>query len=109
MRRTMNEDRPADPAVGENVSDRTPSGPRGVSRRRFVQSGATLSAALAAGGLLAACGDDSDSSAQGGDGSGPDEDVSFGFSHPFAEVPIVASVKKLVKMYGEDEGWEVLL
>jgi ABC-type sugar transport system substrate-binding protein len=70
-----------------------------LSRRRFVQAGAGALSLALTGGLLAACGNDSEA----------DAGVTFGFSHPFAEVPIVAAVKKYVKDYGEDEAWKVLL
>jgi len=99
----------ADTPLGERptASDQT-SDPSTLSRRRFVQVGAGAVSLALSGGLLAACGDDSGTtSGQGGEGSG--RDVTFGFSHPFAEVPIVASIKKLVKNDAEADGWKVLL
>jgi ABC-type sugar transport system substrate-binding protein len=75
-----------------------------MSRRKFLIAG---SSALAAAGLLAACG--STSSSGSGTSGGGGGDVTFGFSQPYAEVPVVATVKKLVKQDGEKEGWSVLL
>lgn len=74
-----------------------------MDRRQFLITGST---ALTAAGLLAACGGGSSDGATTGGGGG---DVTFGFSHPFADVPVVTKVKNLVKQDGEREGWEVLL
>jgi len=41
--------------------------------------------------------------------SGGNEDVTYGFSLPFAELPVAATVKGLVKKDGEARGWSVLL
>lgn len=78
-------------------------GSQQMSRRQFVIAG---SSALAAAGLLAACGSSSSSSSASGGGGG---DVTYGFSQPYAEVPIVATVKGIVKRDGEKAGWSVLL
>ncbi len=84
-----------------------PEDVRRLSRRRFVQAGAGLVSLGVAGGLLSACGDsDSGSGQQSGDGGKP---VTFGFSHPYAEIPVVASIKRLVEGFAEDEKWKVLL
>jgi ABC-type sugar transport system substrate-binding protein len=82
-----------------------PGNPSGVSRRRFIHTGAAGALSLAVGGgLLAACGDDDDAGAPGGG-----ERVVFGFSHPEGEIPVVATIKGLVADAGEAEGWKVLL
>jgi ribose transport system permease protein len=75
-----------------------------LNRRNFLRAGAAGAIALSAGGVLAACGDDDSSEGSGG---GAAEDVTFGFSHPFAEVPIVATVQDLVKEIAEADGWKV--
>lgn len=83
-----------------------------LSRRRFLQIGAAGALAVSAGGILAACGSSDDStSAAGttGGGGGGGQDVTFGFSHPFAEVPVVVAVKSIVERLAEEEGWKVLL
>jgi len=78
-----------------------------LSRRRFVQAGAGLVSLGVAGGLLSACGDsDPGSGQQSGDDK---KQVTFGFSQPYAEIPVVASVKRLVEGYAKDAGWNVLL
>jgi ribose transport system substrate-binding protein len=76
-----------------------------MDRRQFLVTGTS---ALTAAGLLAACGGGSDSSSTGGGGGGGG-DVTFGFSHPFADVPVVVVVKNIVEADGKKEGWEVLL
>lgn len=84
---------------------------RSQLRRRALRAGVAALVALAAGGTLAACGSD-DSNDTGGGSDGGDaaaQDVTFGFSHPYAEVPIVAAIKKQVKEIGEADGWDVLL
>jgi ribose transport system substrate-binding protein len=68
----------------------------------------TATAALAAAALLAACGGSSGDDT-GGDEGGSGSDVTYGFSHPFAEVPVVGVVKSLVQGDAEAKGWEVLL
>ncbi|MDW5597417.1 sugar ABC transporter substrate-binding protein [Conexibacter stalactiti] len=83
------------------MSSRTQSG------SRVLRALTAVFAALAAAGALAACGSStSDESGGGGSASGG---VTFGFSQPYAEVPIVAAIKKQVKAIGEADGWEVLL
>jgi ABC-type sugar transport system substrate-binding protein len=77
-----------------------------MSRRRFLHAGAAGVAGLTASSVLAACGSSGGSTGMAGGGRG---DVTFGFSHPYAEVPVVATVKQLVKGVAEDEGWKVLL
>lgn len=79
-------------------------GSQQMSRRKLLIAG---SSAVAAAGLLAACG--SSSSSGGGATGAGGGDVTFGFSQPYAEVPVVATVKKLVKQDGEKAGWDVLL
>jgi ribose transport system substrate-binding protein len=80
-----------------------------LTRRRFVAAGLGGALALSAAGLLGACGEDDES--QGSAASTPTgrEDVAFGFSHPFAEVPIVAVIKRLVAERAKGHGWEVQL
>lgn len=83
----------------------SPLGAQEMSRRKFLIAG---SSAVAAAGLLAACGSTSSggtASASGGGGG----HVTFGFSQPYAEVPIVATIKKIVQRDGEKAGWSVLL
>jgi ribose transport system substrate-binding protein len=85
-----------------------------TARRRVVSMGAVL-AMLVAGGAMTACGSDDSSSDTGAAGTAATTgkkaagDVTFGFSHPYAEVPIVATIKKAVKNIGEADGWKVLL
>jgi ABC-type sugar transport system substrate-binding protein len=79
-----------------------------MDRRSFVRAAAGVISLGVAGGFLTACGSDDDDAASSGAPSGKD-DVTFGFSHPFAEIPVVATIKQLVKGFGEDEGWKVLL
>lgn len=79
-----------------------------IGRRDFLKASAAGAAAIGAGGLLAACGGSGAATGSGGGGGGG-EQVVFGFSHPFAEVPIVASIKKLVTAHGDELGWKVLL
>ena len=78
------------------------------TRRRFVQTGAAFASLAATGGFLAACGSDSDSEAEGETGKA-DSDVTFGFSNPYGDIPVIASVKRLVEDAAKDAGWEVLL
>lgn len=75
-----------------------------VSRRRFLQTTAVGALALSSGGLLAACGKDEENTGSGGGAA-----VTWGFSHPFQEVPIVQTVDKLVTDFAEENGWKVLL
>lgn len=91
---------------------------RPLSRRQFVQATGGIMALAGMGGLLAACTGSASSSPSGGSGAGSSpvasptgtkSPVVFGFSHPFAEIPVVATVKQLVKGFGEEEGWKVLL
>jgi ribose transport system substrate-binding protein len=75
--------------------------------RRALRAVATGLVALAAGGVLTACGSSgSEGSTAGG---GASSDVTFGFSQPYAEVPIVAAIKKQVAAVGKADGWKVLL
>jgi len=80
-----------------------------LSRRRFVQAGAGLVSLGVAGGLLSACGGSDSDTGTGTGGGGGGKPVTFGFSHPYAEIPVVASVKRLVDGYAKDEGWKILL
>lgn len=83
-----------------------------LTRRRLLQLGAAGALAVSAGGILAACGsgdDSTSSSGETGGGGGGGQDVTFGFSHPFAEVPVVVAVKNKVQQLAEEEGWKVLL
>lgn len=82
-----------------------------MSRRSFVRASVGLVPLVAGGGLLAACGDsDSSTSSKGSGASGRSgKDVTFGFSHPYAEVPIVAKIKDLVSGVAKDKGWKVRL
>lgn len=76
--------------------------------RRALRGAVAVLVAVAAVTSLAACGSsDSDESEASGAGAGGD--VTFGFSQPFAEVPIVATIKKQVEQIGTADGWEVLL
>jgi ABC-type sugar transport system substrate-binding protein len=83
-------------------------GSQNMSRRNFLIAG---SSALTAAGLLAACGGGGSSTggATTGGGGGGGSDITFGFSQPYAEVPIVATIKKIVQRDAEGEGWTVLL
>jgi len=81
---------------------------RQLSRRGFLQAGAIGAAALGAGGLLSACGSESTGSATTG-ATGAAESVTFGYSAPFGEVPIVATIKQTIKGFAQDRGWSVLL
>ncbi|OJU83901.1 MAG: hypothetical protein BGO11_00810 [Solirubrobacterales bacterium 70-9] len=74
-------------------------------RREFLVMGST---AIASAGFLAACGGSSGGSSSGSGGGG-EGDVTFGFSHPFADIPVVTTIKNIVKAEGEKEGWTVLL
>jgi len=78
-----------------------------MDRRRVLQASAVGALTLATGGVLAACGSSSGSSTGASGGSG--EDVSFGFSHPYSDVPLVALVKELVQKDAEKLGWSVSL
>jgi ribose transport system substrate-binding protein len=82
-----------------------------LSRRGFVQAGAGFLSLAAAGGLLGACGGSDSGEPASGEkqAAGAEKDVTFGFSHPFAEVPIVANVKHLVEGFAKGDGWKVLL
>jgi ribose transport system substrate-binding protein len=81
--------------------------------RRALRAALAALVALAAGGTLAACGsgdsNDGAGTSTGGGGDAAAQDVTFGFSHPYAEVPIVAAIKQKVQEIGEADGWEVLL
>jgi ABC-type branched-subunit amino acid transport system ATPase component len=76
----------------------------GLRRRRKLVLMMTV-CALASGLALAACGSSSSNEASGGGG----ENITYGYSHPFSEVPVVATVKSLVQKDGEANGWTVLL
>lgn len=96
--------------MSQNQSPEPSGRPTTIDRRQFVRAGFTGSAALLGGGvLLAACGSDSKSTSgttgSGGGGGGK----TIGFSHPFAEVPVVQVVKRLAKERGEQLGYTVLL
>ena len=78
---------------------------RRMDRKKFLITGSSV---LTAAGLLAACGGSGSSGTTGGSGGGG-EDVTFGFSQPFAEVPIVAKIKEIVEREAEKDGWSVLL
>lgn len=82
-----------------------------ISRRSFVRTSVGLVPLIAGGGILAACGDSDSGTSSDGSGASGDggEDVTFGFSHPYAEVPIVAKIKHLVSGVAEDRGWKVRL
>jgi ribose transport system substrate-binding protein len=69
-------------------------------------AGAGLVSLGLAGGLMCACGDADAGSAASDDGG---EQVTFGFSQPYAEIPVVASVKRLVDASAKAERWKVLL
>lgn len=81
----------------------------GLSRRGFLQFGAAGALSLTAVGLLSACGSNDSETSGGTGGGGGGGDVTFGFSHPFGEVPIVATIKDLVKEIAERDSWSVLL
>src|SRR5882757_9034406 len=92
----------------ENGHPKIPESQFGVmDRRRVLQASAVGALTLATGGVLAACGSSSGSSTGASGGSG--EDVSFGFSHPYSDVPLVALVKELVQKDAEKLGWSVSL
>lgn len=97
-------------AGDRHVQGNTPDGGArasgALSRRDFVQTTAGFLSLAAAGGLLGACGSGSGSGSGDSSGGG---DVTFGFSHPYSEVPVVANIQDLVKKLAEREGWEVLL
>lgn len=78
---------------------RQPGGRRWRRRGTFVVAVATLA-------TLAACGD-SDDTADGNTASG--DDCVIGFSHPFADVPVVQVVNQLFEEAGKEAGCEVLL
>ena len=90
-------------------------------KRRAMRAAAGLVSLSLAGGLLAACaappsGGGSSAVASSGPtsvASGSPEpakqDVVFGFSHPYGEVPVVQVVRNGMKKYGEEEGWKVLI
>jgi ABC-type sugar transport system substrate-binding protein len=79
-----------------------------INRRRFVKVGAGFMSVGIAGGVLSACGD-SDSRSGSTQSGGGGKQVTFGFSQPYAEIPVVASVKRMVKASAQGEGWKVLL
>jgi ABC-type sugar transport system substrate-binding protein len=85
--------------------------PATLDRRRFLHTGAAGVVGLAASGLLAACGSNDSSQSTGAEAKGgaSARDVTFGFSHPYAEVPVVATVKGIIKRIAEKDGWKVLL
>jgi ABC-type sugar transport system substrate-binding protein len=87
------------------MSGRFPHTDEGLDRRRFLQAGAVGAFALAAAGGLAACGGDSTSST----GSSGGEHVTFGFSHPYSDVPLVSIIKQLVEQNASAQGWKTLL
>ena len=74
-----------------------------MSRRKLLISGGSL---LIAGGLLSACGGGGSGTSGGSGGGG---DITYGYSQPFAEVPVVFTVKSLTKQHAEEKGWKVLL
>jgi ribose transport system substrate-binding protein len=82
---------------------------RELSRRGFLHAGAMGAVALGAGGLLSACGSDSKAGTATTAGGGAAEPVTFGFSAPYGEVPVVVIVKDKIKGFAQDEGWDVLL
>ena len=94
-------------AGDRHVQGNTPDGGArasgALSRRDFVQTTAGFLSLAAAGGLLGACGSGSGSGSGDSSGGG---DVTFGFSHPYAEVPVVANIKDLVKKLAERRGLE---
>lgn len=76
-----------------------------MDRRKFLISGGS---ALAAAGLLVACGGSSGGAGTTGGGGGG-SDVTYGYSQPYAEVPVVATVKSIVSHAAEEKNWNVLL
>jgi ABC-type sugar transport system substrate-binding protein len=77
-----------------------------LSRRRFLH-GAVGVLALTAGGVLSACGEHSKGAATGD--SAPTKHVTFGYSAPYGEVPIVVVLKNTIKHIAEGDGWKVQL
>jgi ribose transport system substrate-binding protein len=65
--------------------------------------------------LIVGCGSDSSSESSSGatdtgaTSGGAEEDVVFGFSHPYGEVPVVQLTRSGVSKFAEEDGWEVLL
>ncbi len=82
---------------------------RSQMRRGVLRAAVVGLVTLVVAGSLAACGSNSKSGGGSTGGDGGTGDVTFGFSHPYAEVPIVAAVKQEVKSIGEQDGWKVLL
>jgi len=90
------------------------SSPSTISRRGVLRAGVGLMSAAAAsvlfgrvlgGGLVSAT-----SGSTAPDACAPGStDIVFGFSHPFAENPVVQAVKRLAKERAECHGWSVLL
>lgn len=81
-----------------------------LRRRRLLKAVGGVGLVAIAAALLVACGSSRSSTGSAGSGgSDSAKPVTFGFSHPYAEFPVVASVKSLVQGYGERAGWKVLL
>jgi ribose transport system substrate-binding protein len=80
-----------------------------MDRRKFLVAG---SSALTLTGLLAACGgggSTTGAAATTAGGSSSLSNITYGFSHPYAEVPIVQAIKNIVKEKAEAINWTVLL